>query len=102
MKTVWVVSHAVWHGGEQTSGGFWWFPDRDSAVMWYAQEKLAWKRESARIRLVRVDLPPEAEQPCRPDCPMCKSADTITCWLDLNIDGLEIDWAAEKVTLLVQ
>lgn len=93
-KTIWVVSHVYWNGAEQGGGGFWWYPDRDTALLAYADERRAWCEYPARIRLVRVDVPPSGQvcvdNPCYYD-------DPITCWLDSRIDELETGLPAEKV-----
>ena len=102
-STVWVVSHVYWIGDEQGGGGFWWYTDRDSALMGYTEEKLAWSGMTARIRLVRVVLPDETSLVCDLEhCSMCVAGDTVSCWLDSHSDLLEVGWRAEKVTLPVQ
>lgn len=91
--TVWAVSWVNWTHGEQTSGGFDWFRDRDAARRAFHNE--TGRTAAGRIRLVEVTLPDGAEG-------------RITEHIDANLDALEdaaamrdVGWTCLAVALRV-
>lgn len=81
---VYVVSWVIWHGGEQTSGGFDWYPVEADARTGFDREKADWEAGDvrvagmgARVRLVEVRVPAHLNGP------------DVTEWLDDRIDLIE-------------
>lgn len=77
LKTVWVVSWVYWDGAAQGGGGFWWFPTREEAEIYFRQEHEGWGSHPHRVRLVEITVP---------DFP---TEQEITDWIDSDIDMVE-------------
>lgn len=89
-RTVWVVSWVYWNGDEQGGGGFWWIPDRGTALEQFNREKDQWQGITARIRLVSIDVPVHLD------------GEALTRYIDHPdvLERIEVTDRSERVALL--
>lgn len=89
---VWIVSWVYWNGDEQGGGGFNWWPeagtDRDLVQEAFTKEHEGWVGGVARVRLLKALVPPYQVTE--------EGRQTVTDWLDAQIDNLESHWPAEQ------
>lgn len=89
-RIVHVVSWVYWSGGEQSSGGFDWYPQEAEAYRAFNADKraLAETGQPARLRLLRVFVPARLDGPA------------VTDWLAEDVDALEGGHPALRVALV--
>lgn len=92
-KEVFVVSFVYWlPNGEQGGGGFWWLPSYTpftTAEQAFLKEAEVWKDTTARVRLVKMEVP------------INLYGEDLTDWIDLpeNLEQIEELLPALRVSI---